>query len=123
MKCHTLRDRIAESLAIHADYIANGIRHCTCGEWSGDSQTTRIGFAAHVADAVITECEKEIAKMDAKGICRCGHPRAQHSHTPGHAIGHCFCECEIYRPQLPPSVFSAIRDFESTQQRRHEPTV
>jgi hypothetical protein len=50
-----LRDRIAAVIAIHADYIANGIRHCTCGAWSGDSQTTRIGFASHVADVVIED--------------------------------------------------------------------
>ena len=63
MVTDSLRDRIAAVLAIHADYIANGIRHCTCGEWSGDSQTTRISFAAHMADvatAVIREENDEI---------------------------------------------------------------
>lgn len=50
----SLRDRIAAVIAPHADYVSNGIRYCSCG-WCGDSQATRIGFAAHVADAVIAK--------------------------------------------------------------------
>ena len=47
-------DGLAKVLAIHADYVANRVRHCTCG-WKDDgywAQYSRQDFAQHLVDVI-----------------------------------------------------------------------
>jgi heterodisulfide reductase subunit B len=44
-----------EVAAVHADYVSDYARHCTCGEWSDTSSTanySRLNFIGHVLDAL-----------------------------------------------------------------------
>ena len=71
----TLRTRIAAATVGHADYVSGLTRHCTCGQWSGDSTGTRIDFSRHLADAVIRELGLRIQVAGPDGIVGTGDYR------------------------------------------------
>jgi hypothetical protein len=62
-----------ELIAPHADYVSNGVRYCTCGEWGDDSATansTREPFARHLHQVLMDSGMAVVSLDGLLNICK-----------------------------------------------------